>query len=215
MNRSLLPALAVALVLVGCSKSTQPHVVQDAAPVADSPVHALDRLRWSWAHRDTLTYGSLPAGNFWYGYLVSDSATNPWGNTAWSRDEELGFVRHLFAGGAASGSLPASDILIAYQSTPVPTGDSRPGRDPGWHQEASLIVAALIRRTDGTEIQIGAPVRFFLVRGDSAVLTPAMIGAGLTARPDRWYVEGWNDLNTTPVSSPKHNSFALVRDEYR
>lgn len=210
----LLAGLAV-LVVLGCSKSTQPSGDSSGPPAADTPAHALDRLRFAWEHRDTTLYATLPAANFWYGFLVSDSATNPWGNTPWDRAQELLFARHLFAGGAASGAPAATGISFVFQSQPIPTADSRFGRNPLSHQEASTIVSVKIDRSDGSTVLIGAPVRFFLVRGDSADLTPEMIAGGMPKSAGVWYLEGWNDLNTQPSGVPKLNRFAELRDPYR
>src|SRR5258706_2508895 len=179
LRRAAALALVAALALIGCSKSTQPPGSSSPPPVADSPEHALDRIRFAWEHRDTVIYSTLPTANFWYGFLVSDSATNPWGNTPWDRAQELIFARHLFAGGAASGAPASTGIAFSFQSQPIPAADSRPRRNPQRHQEASTIVAAKIDRSDGRSVLIGAPVRFFLVRGDSADLTPEMSAAGI------------------------------------
>lgn len=215
LRRVAVVALVAALALIGCSRSTQPPGASSPPPIADSPEHALERIRFAWEHRDTVSNGTLPAANFWYGFLVSDSATNPWGNTPWNRAQELIFARHLFAGGAPSGAPAATGIAFSFQSQPIPTADSRPGRNPLWHQEASTIVAVKIDRSDGSSVLIGAPVRFFLVRGDSADLTPEMIAAGMAKSSGLWYLEGWNDLNTTPSSNAKLNRFAELRDPYR
>jgi len=215
IRRALVRASALLLVVLGCSKSTQPPGSPTPPPVADSPVHALERIRFACEHRDIVTYGTLPTANFWYGFLVSDSATNPWGNTPWDRAQELIFARHLFAGGAPSGAPAANGIAFSFQSQPIPAADSRPGRNPSWHQEASTIVAVKVDRIDGSSVLIGAPVRFFLVRGDSADLTPEMIAAGMAKSSGLWYLEGWNDLNTSPSGTSKLNRFAELRDPYR
>ena len=211
----LLLSLALAFTAAACSKSTQPKSTDPPAPTPNSPANALLLLGWSWDHRDTLHYDMLPTADFEWGWATDTTLTNPLSNVPWTRDQELHFVGHLFNGGAHLGDPPARSALFSFISAPIPTADSRPGRDPGWHQEVTAEVGAQINLANGTQILISAPVRFFLVKGDSAALTPAMVASGMTPSPDRWYLQGWNELTLDPNSASKYNSFIPLRNTYQ
>ncbi len=215
-SRLVLLSLALGCALAACSKSTKPKSTDSPPPTPNTAANALLLLEWSWDHRDTLRYGMLPTADFAYGWTAGeDSIANPLGPLPWTRDQELHFAGHLFVGGAHLGDPPAANVEFTFISAPIPTADSRPGRDPGWHQEAVAEVGAKIRLTTGTAILISAPVRFFLVRGDSAELTPAMVASGMTASPDRWYLQGWNELNLDPNAASPYNTFIPLRNTYQ
>jgi hypothetical protein len=101
---------------------------------------------------------------------------------------ELTMARNLFVGGGSAP--PASSISLILDPTLRALPDSRPGKNPRWHNEIVTSVNLTIKTEDGAEYRIVGDARFFLVRGDSALI-PRVLGLG----PDstRWYIERWHD----------------------
>ena len=187
--------LALALVLVGCSDSGSPPLATQPAPgpgfAADSPVNAVRLLEWSWNYRDLDRFEGLLTEDFTFGCAAFDSAGNAFRDRALARFDEIESARHLFAGGGSSP--PATYIALRFDQNLIPEPDSRTGKqNPAYHQEVATSVVLRIR-TDDEEFQVTGAARFFLVRGDSAVLPEPLVARGARPDPGRWYIERWED----------------------
>jgi hypothetical protein len=177
--------------LLGCEASKS--VVAPASsppPVADSPVHALALMKWSWEARDLSQYSTLLPANFGGGSFVTDTVGNLYRTKPWTRDDEVVYAGNLFR--------TATAIRLDFTRRLVPAYDFRPGMRYPWHQVIQAPMSLAVTTSAGTTQSNGASL-FYLVRGDSAALTPVMIASGMPADSNRWYIEHWeNQLNTRP-----------------
>jgi hypothetical protein len=196
--RTLLAAV-LALGLSGCSvehRVTGPLPWQPQPPVADSPTNAIRVFEWGWNHRDLGAFRGLLTDDFRFVFALGDSAGNAYRDDPITREWMLGCLTHLFVGGGSAA--PAERIALAFDPTLRVFPDSRPGKAPRWHKEILTGVDLAIKTEDGAEYRIMGNARFFVVRGDSA-----MIPAGLGAGPDstRWYLQQWNDETLSGAGS--------------
>ncbi len=180
----------LALACFGCSSKshvTRPIVPTQTRPVPDSPVNALRLFEWGWSHRDVQVARSVLTADFAFVFAPEDSAGNLFREPWIDRAETLNIFRNLFVGGSAEP--PADSISLTFDQTLLAMPDSRPGRNGAWHKEIVTGVD-LVVKTGAQEYFVTGHARFFVVRGDSAVIPP-----DLGASPDsgRWYIEQVDD----------------------
>ncbi len=206
--------LAIARVTAGCSQKSEPAggvaPPAEVGPVADTPIHAFDRLRWAYLNRSTDVYRTLFTADFTVQFSALDPARAAYGDSAWRRDEELLYARHLFTTGTPTED-PVSGIDFYYDPLLV-RDDPRPGKAQRWHRQLALLVTVDFLYPQA-ERQVAGATFFYVVRGDSA-----RIPADLGARPDssRWYVEGWVDSTWYPGTHPPEvHSWGDMRVRYR
>jgi hypothetical protein len=195
--RATLVAVVV-LLLPGCS--TEHHVTgplpmrppaPPVPPAANSPSNAIRLFERGWNHRDLGAFRDVLAGDFAFVFALGDSTGNPFRDDPIGREALLGCLEHLFTGG---GSMPPADsILLAFDPTLHPLPDSRPGKDPAWHKEILTSVDLTIMTGGVAEYRIRGDARFFVVRGDSAVIPADLAAKGVRPDPARWYIDRWND----------------------
>lgn len=188
--------LALALVLAGCSdsKPRQPLTTQPArepAPLATTPANALRLFEWCWERRDLDGYGELLTENFLFVCAASDSAGNAFQGRALTRVDEIESVRHLFTGGSASP--PANSVSLHLDRNLIPQPDTRAGKEgEALHQE--IITSVVLRiETDEEDFQVTGAARFFLVRGDVALIPAELVARGFRPDTARWFIERWED----------------------
>ena len=202
MRSAIFPAIlavAVALALPGCSvehRVTGPLPWASHAPVANSPTNAIRLFEWGWDHRDLGTFQSLLTDDFRFVFALADSAGEQFRDHPFGREEMLGCLQHLFVGGGLASPATSISLTLAPALRVLP--DSRAGKNGTWHKEILTSVDLDIQTEDGAEYRIVGDARFFVVRGDSALI-PAGLGAG----PDstRWYLEQWNDESMSGAAS--------------
>ena len=209
--RALLVAVVV-LCLAGCStehRVTGPLPWQP--PAANSPSNAIRLFEWGWNHRDLGAFRDVLTGDFRFVFALGDSAGNQFRDDPIGREDLLACLEHLFTGGGSSP--PATSITLNLDPTLRALPDSRPGKNPTWHKEIVTSVDLTIKTGGDQEYRIMGNARFFVVRGDSAVI-PAELAVG----PDstRWYIQQWNDetlmgaggtLRALPaMPQPAHNT---------
>lgn len=183
---------AAVLCLTGCS--TEHHVTgplparAPMAPRADSPSNAIRLFEWGWEHRDLGAFRDVLAGDFLFVFTLGDSAGYPVRHAPFGREQMLLCLTHLFVGGGSAP--PATSIALTLDPTLRALPDSRVGKNGKWHKEIVTSVDLTIKLEDLTEYRVTGYARFFVVRGDSAV-----IPGDLVAEPDstRWYIDQWND----------------------
>ena len=184
--------LALALLLAGCAKDSARPLVPRPEPgfVADSPVNAVRLFEWCWDHRNLEHYGLLFADDFLFGCAATDSAGRAFIGGVLTRVDEIESTRHLFVGGAAQA--PANSITLQLDPNLIPEADPRSGKNPEHHQ---LIVSSMVLRidTDAEDFEITGALRFFLVRGDVALIPAELSAGGIRPDPNRWYIERWED----------------------
>jgi hypothetical protein len=196
-------AAALLLALAGCATHhpTGPAVPVDTGPLANSPTNVIRRFAWAWTHRDTTTYASVFTDDFRFVFAASDSAGSFWPGHAWNIPDEMQSAGHLFVGG---GDVPPlSDVTLFIDNVLIAQLDPRPGHDGRWHKTVRTHVDLKLTATyDGTpavDPVVGYAV-FYVVRGDSAMLSPARVAAG-GRDSTRWYIDRWED-QTVGTGSP-------------
>jgi hypothetical protein len=107
-----------------------------------------------------------------------------------TREVMLTMVHNLFVGGGSCP--PANSITLSFDPTLVPQDDDRPGKDPRWHQEI-LTGVNLYIRTDDNSWNVQGRARFYVVRGDSAMIPQDLVAKGFGPDPTRWYIDRWDD----------------------
>jgi hypothetical protein len=200
--RGLGRAGALLLLLLGqsgCFNPFAPRIASTAGrykpPPEPNTAEGVIRLfEWSYNRRDVSRYKELFTADYRFYFALGDSAGNLFRDAPVDRETEVRMARNLFVGGGAKP--PANSIVLNLDPTITPQDDSRVGKNPKWHREVVTSVYLSIR-TDEDAWDIQGSARFFVVRGDSA-----MIPAELGFKPDsnRWYIDRWND--ETLGSSP-------------
>lgn len=192
--------LALGAALAGCSGSGTTKPQLPAAPVADTPAHTLDLLVWCYDNRDVNHYGTLFTGDYRFKLTLFDSTDATFRDSSMTREEELQYAHHLFVNGVVP--LPAA-TSVALTFGPVDIQpDGRPGKDSTVHREA--LIASSLNATfasASTTAQVRSPVRFYFVRGDSAILPAELIALGAGHDTTRWYLEGWVDESSSPIGA--------------
>ena len=188
--RALLAAV-LALVLVGCSvehRVTGPLPWQPQPPAPDSPTNAIRLFEWGWNHRDVNVFRNLLTDDFRFLFAQGDSAGNQFRDDPIGREALLCCLKNLFTGGGAMP--PATSVQLVLDPTLRAFPDSRPGMNPGWHKEIVTSVDLTIKTEDGAEYRVTGNARFFVVRGDVALIPGEL---GLEPDSTRWFIQQWND----------------------
>jgi hypothetical protein len=215
MRPAIFPAIlavAVALVIPGCSvehRVTGPLPWESQAPVANSPQTAIRLFEWGWDHRDLGAFENLLTADFRFVFAPADSAGNQFRDHPSGREEMLGCLQHLFVGGGMAS--PATSISLTLDPELRALPDSRAGKNGTWHKEILTSVDLSIMTEGGTEYRIVGDARFFVVRGDSAVIPAELVAEGVRPDSARWYLEQWNDETMIAASAPASEP-ALPRD---
>ncbi len=189
-------ACAVALLLLGAAGCFNPFAPRLAPttgiyippPTPNSPQNVIRLFEWCWNNRDITVYRTIFTDDFRFIFALGDSAGNMFREAPVTREMELNIATNLFVGGGTAP--PASSIALILDPTIRALPDSRPGKNAKWHNEIVTSVNLTIKTEDGGEYRIQGNARFFVVRGDSALI-PRELGFG----PDstRWYIDEWRD----------------------
>ncbi len=186
----------VALLMLGvsgCFNPFDPRIAPTTGiyvppPTPNSPQNVIRLFEWVWKNRDITVYKEILTDDFRFIFALGDSAGNLFREDPVTREMELNIARNLFVGGGSAA--PATSIVLVLDPTLRALPDSRPGKNPRWHNEIVTSVDLNIKTEDGAEYRIMGNARFFVVRGDSALI-PKELGVG----PDstRWYIDQWHD----------------------
>jgi hypothetical protein len=196
MARRVVRAWPVALLLLGCAggcaKPFRPAIsstdVYIPPPTPNSPQNVIRLFEWCWNNRDITVYKEIFTDDFRFIFALGDSAGNEFRDEPMTREMELNMARNLFVGGGSAP--PATSILLNLDPALRALPDSRPGKNPRWHNEIVTSVDLTIKTEDGAEYRIVGDARFFVVRGDSALI-PQELGFGRDST--RWYIDQWRD----------------------
>jgi hypothetical protein len=202
--RPFVSAWLLALLLLGvwgCFNPFAPRLAPTTGiavppPTPNSPQNVIRLFEWCWNNRDITAYREIFTDDFRFIFALGDSAGNMFREDPVTREMELNIATNLFVGGGAAA--PATSIALALAPTLRALPDSRPGKNPRWHNEIVTSVDLTIKTEDGAEYRILGDARFFVVRGDSALI-PQELGLG----PDstRWYIDQWHDETLQGSSS--------------
>ena len=186
--------VVLALAFAGCADSTSRKLPTQPAPepgfVADSPGNAVRLLEWALEHHDLERLKGLFTEDFLFVCAAADSAGRAFRSNAFTLTDEIETFHHLFTGG---GTVPPASIIdVQFDQNLFPQPDGRPGKDPVTHKE--IITDVVLRiDTEGEDFQVTGAARFFLVRGDVALIPTELIEKGVRPDPGRWYIERWED----------------------
>ena len=194
--RRILRAWPVALLLLGlagCFNPFDPRIAPTTGiyippPTPNSPQNVIRLFEWCWKNRDITTYEQIFTADFRFIFALGDSAGNLFRDEPVTREMELTIARNLFVGGGSAS--PASSIILNLAPTLRALPDSRPGKNPRWHNEIVSSVDLTIKTEAGAEYHVEGNARFFVVRGDSAKIPE---GLGLSSDSTRWYIDQWHD----------------------
>jgi hypothetical protein len=192
--------------LVSCGRASKPAApLADplaGAPVNDSPQNAVKRFEWAYKNRQLDALVGLLTADFIFVFAQGDSAGNPYRTTPWGLPDEIISTTHLFAGDVTRA--PAHSITLDLGKTLFPLNDARPGKNPRWHKQIRTSVDLKIEIEHGggaTELRtISGNALFYLVRGDSAVISPELVARGFGPDSTRWWIERLED-ETLPSGS--------------
>ena len=211
--RRIACAWTVALLLLGvngCFNPFDPRIAPTAGiyippPTPNSPQNVIRLFEWCWKNRDITVYKEIFTDDYRFIFALCDSAGNLFRDEPVTREMELNIARNLFVGGGSAP--PATSIFLALDPTLRAMPDSRPGKNPRWHNEILTSVDLTIKTEDGAEYRIVGNARFFVVRGDSALI-PQELGFGRDST--RWYIDQWNDetLKGASAMAPEPASLA-------
>lgn len=223
--RMLAPAL-LALAAFGCSPWTgavAPPPV-DPRPARDTPAGVVHRLEWDWQHLDAADYATLLTGDFRFVPEISDSSGFGWTDEdPWNREIERLVALRMFDRAPAAPPV-VNNVTLSFDRTMIPLPDPRPGKNSKWHRTIRTHVDLKVEVDRGggsldAQIVVGNAL-FYLVRGDSAVLTPDQILEGATRDSTQWWVQRWEDETLTSWSlaqspTPARNfSWAMVKSAF-
>jgi hypothetical protein len=187
----------LAIALSGCFNPFDPRVapergVSKSAPAPTTPEGVLRLFEWCWNNRSIDEYTEIFTDDFRFQYAATDSAGNANRNPVSTRFDEIETARHLFVGGNPTEP-PANKIELTLDQNLIAQIDSRPGKqDSTYHREiVSQVVLAI--DTDAGNYRVTGQARFFVIRGDSAVIPADMVQKGFRPDSKRWYIERWED----------------------
>lgn len=158
----------------------------------------------SWERRDREGYEALLADDFQFVFAPADSSGSRFPGGLLGRNLELTAARALFETGS-SNHPRANSISFRLTSDPGVVPDSRPGKQPTWHQEVHSVLNLTVR-TDEAVYRILARLRAFLVRGDSASLPH--VDPPPSPDTTHWYLERIEELG--PVALAPTVSFRTL-----
>jgi len=189
MRRLLSVVLLFVLVaaLPSCSRQTRIVVPEPAlsSPPADSPAGAVRVLEWAWNNRLCEPLYGLFADDYRFAFAPGDSAGNAYRNDSWTRDDELAASCSLFA--------DATEIDLSFDKTLIALNDDRPGKDRRYHRAIRTSVTLRTVLSSGLLAEVRGYGRFYLVRGDSAVIPEDQLQQGVRPDSTRWWIQRWED----------------------
>jgi hypothetical protein len=194
---AILFVLAIAALVPGCFNPFNPLVAKNRAGAVDPPPFpsrpdlVIRLFEWCWDHRSIVEYEEIFTEDFLFEFAATDTAGNAFRGRALTRFDEIETTRHLFVGGGTSP--PANSITLLLDQNLIPGQDSREGREDTTYFQQIVTQVTLRIDTDEEDFQVTGQARFFLVRGDSALIPAELVARGFGPDPGRWYIQRWED----------------------
>jgi hypothetical protein len=163
--------------------------VSDPPPVPNTPQNTLRLLEWAYNHKAIDEYRELFTADYRFVFSDLDSNGAAYRDVPWTRDDEIISTTKLFLGGDADQPA-ATDIRLTLDRNFQLSADGRPGKNAKWHKSINTQVILHILLSDGHVDDVTGTVKFFLVRGDSALIPDDL---PLEADSLRWWIDRWED----------------------
>jgi hypothetical protein len=196
-------AAALALAGAGCSDDKNPLSPTTLAPEPTTPTNVVRLVEWCWNNRNVDTYSGVFTDDYVFAFAYGDSAGNAYRATPWTRTDEVQAAAALFVGSPTRD--PAGNLRVSFDPVLVSFADDRPGKDPKWHRyvRTSVNLLATFHTGLGPEVdEVRGYAKFYVVRGDSALIPPELVALGFTADSTRWWVERWKDETLPGTGGP-------------
>jgi hypothetical protein len=183
-----------ALLVAGCDNPFKPRigyvkVEAEPPPKPNSPRNLMKLFQWCWVNQEATEYEDLFTEDFRFVFTDVEAVENE----PITRDQEIEIAKRIFLNGSASEPR-ARRIEFTFVSEPTPIDDTRPNKPAPWHKLIQTRVILRVELSDPTPISIDGNLNFFVVRGDSAALTPDMKARFLDEDlSKRWFIERWED----------------------
>jgi hypothetical protein len=189
--------------MAACGKrSALPVAPADVAPGDASPSETLRRLEWSMNHNDLATYLTLFTEDFVFVFSTLDPSGIAYQEHPWARADELISADHLFRTGTVSYP-PANHLSMVFDRNFRVSADPRPGKDPRWHKVIHTTVVMTVV-TPQQQILITGFAGFSFVRGDSALVPPAVVALGFAPDSTHWFIDRWEDDTASSGADVAH-----------
>jgi hypothetical protein len=199
-----LAAFAIAMICIAaCDQAPPTATIPEPMPEANSPENTLRLLAWSYNHRDLDTYRTLFTADYRRIHTNLDSSGAGYRAIPWTRDDEIASAERIFRS--------ASSIDFRLGPNFQVQADARPGKNARWHKVISTSFSLRIVMNQ-VPIESSALLRFFFVRGDSA-----LIPDDVPLLPDsaRWFIDRWEDQSASGSTTAVHGSVARPYGQQR
>ena len=220
-RRLLLPLLVIAVLAASCAQGDNP-VVPLPPPVAAgaySPTEAVRLVEWAWKNRNVEVLNRTFTSDYVFQFAYGDSAGNAYRDSPYVLEDELLSSTGIFLG--TTDHIAASEILLDLDKSLTDLTDGRPGKNPLWHRSirTKVNLKVTVDRGNGPEVnEVYGYALFYVVRGDSASLSPGQVAAG-GRDTTRWWIERWEDETLPPgvvSANPSQNrTWGAIKNLYR
>lgn len=195
-----LALVALAAGLAGCFNPFDPlvstaRVASTPAPVPNTEKNVIKLFEWCWKYRGIKEYEEIFTDDYRFQFALGDSAGNAYRDAPYTREDELRSATGLFVGTADRE--PASDIQLDLDKSLTALADDRPGKGSRrWRASirTKVNLKVTLDRGSGPEVnEVNGYAKFYVVRGDSAVIPPELVARGFLPDSNRWWIERWED----------------------
>lgn len=220
-RRRLLPLIALVVLAASCAQEDGPVApLPPAVPTgAYSPTEAARLVEWAWKNRNVEVLHRILTADYLFQFAQGDSAGNAYRDAPFTFENELFSSTGIFLGGADHPA--ASEIQVDFDKELMDLPDGRQGKNTPWHRSirTKVNLKVTVDRGNGPEVnEINGYVQFYVVRGDSASLSPAQVATGGND-PTRWWIDRWEDETLPPGATSAHPSqnrtWGAVKTFYR
>ena len=200
--------LAAAFLSSGCFNPFSPRIgsgqgISKPPPVPNSAPNVLRLFEWCYNQKAVAEYRELFTDDFEFRFSPADSAGAEYRGTKFTREDELISTTQLFLGGAADQP-PASSVRLTLDKNffvyPDPNFSSTDARGR-WHKYITTQVSLYIETADGNAIEVSGAARFYMVRGDFALIPQELLSRGFGPDSNRWYIRRYDDETAQDVGT--------------
>jgi len=192
--------LTAAFLSTGCFNPFFPRIgtgvgLSKQPPVPSSAPGVLRLFEWCYNQKSIAEYRELFTDDFEFRFSPTDSAGAEYRGSKFRREDELISTTQLFLGGSADQP-PASTIQLQLDKNFFVRPDENfldtdlAGR---WHKTIRTQVILNITTSDGNLIEVSGAARFYMVRGDFALIPDELKERGFGPDSTRWYIRRYDD----------------------